>query len=52
MTVAELIAKVEAVDRSGIGRAAARVLGGVPTLAAIGDLRQLEDFDALRARLH
>jgi hypothetical protein len=51
MSVAETIAKVEEVDRAGIARAAARVLTGMPVVAAIGDLKHLEDFDILRARL-
>ncbi len=52
MTVAEIIAHVEEVDRAGIARAAARVLTGAPTIAALGDLSQLEDFQALRARFN
>ena len=51
LTVAEIIAKVEDVDRTGIARAAGRVLSGPPTIAAIGDLGPLEDFDRIRARL-
>jgi len=51
MSVAEIIAHVEAVDRAGITRAAQRVLTGKPTVAAIGELHTLEDFDAIRARL-
>ena len=52
MSVAEIIAHVEEVDRAGIARAAARVLTGAPTIAALGDLSQLEDFQALRARFN
>jgi predicted Zn-dependent peptidase len=51
-SVQEVIAKVEEVDRAGIARAAGRVLCSGPTVAAIGDLSRLEDFDQLRARLH
>ncbi|TAL00718.1 MAG: insulinase family protein [Rhodospirillaceae bacterium] len=51
MSVAEIIGQVEAVDRAGISRAAARVLTGAPTVAAIGNLGNLEEFDAIRARL-
>jgi predicted Zn-dependent peptidase len=51
MSVAEIIAKVEEVDRAGISRAAERVLTGAPTVAAIGALDHLEDFDRIRARL-
>ena len=50
-SVAEIIAKVEEIDRAGIARAAARVLSGQPTVAAMGDLTRLEDFGQLRARL-
>ncbi len=50
-SVAEIIAKVEDIDRAGISRAAARVLNSAPTVAAMGDLSKLEDFDKLRARL-
>jgi len=51
MPVAEVIANVDAVDHSGIARAAERVLTGTPTVAAMGDLDHLEDFDSIRARL-
>jgi predicted Zn-dependent peptidase len=51
LSTAEIIAEVEAVDRAGISRAATRVLTGAPTVAAIGDLDNLEDFNAIRARL-
>lgn len=51
LTTAEIISEVEAVDRGGISRAAERVLSGPPTVAAIGDLKSVEDFNAIRARL-
>jgi predicted Zn-dependent peptidase len=51
LSTKEIIDHVESVDRNGIARAAARVLTGMPTVAAIGQLNKLEDFDAIRARL-
>jgi predicted Zn-dependent peptidase len=51
LSTAEVITEVEAVDISGISRAASRVLAGAPSVAAIGDLGNLEDFNAIRARL-
>jgi predicted Zn-dependent peptidase len=51
LSVAEIIAKVEAVNRAGIARAAERVLTGAPTLAAMGKLDRLEDFEKIRTRL-
>ena len=51
MSVAEIIAKVEDVDRAGIARAASRVLTGTPTVAALGDLRHLEESQRIRDRL-
>jgi len=51
LSVAEIIGQVEAVNRAGIARAAARVLTSAPTLAAIGDLGTLEDYGAFSARL-
>jgi len=51
LSTAEIIGEVEAVDMAGIARAAERVLTGAPTVAAIGELQNLEEFDAIRARL-
>jgi predicted Zn-dependent peptidase len=51
LSTSEIIGEVDAVDRAGISRAAARVLTGAPSMAAIGELDTLEDFDAIRARL-
>ena len=52
LSVAEIIAKVEEVDRAGISRAAGRGLDrGHPTVAAIGDQRASTVSNQLRARL-
>jgi len=47
----ELIAKVDAVTTADIRRVARRILtGGQPTVAALGPLGRLEDFDLLARR--
>ena len=51
MSTPELMAKVEAVDAAGINRAAARVFTTAPTFAALGNLKTLEDFAVIKARL-
>jgi predicted Zn-dependent peptidase len=48
---AEIVRHIEAVDEAAIGRIVARWHGATPTLAALGPLGRLEDFDRLRARL-
>jgi predicted Zn-dependent peptidase len=48
---AEIVRHIEAVDEAAIGRVVARWHGAMPTLAALGPLGRLEDFDRLRARL-
>ena len=52
LDTAEIIAKVESVDAAGIKRAAGRVFGTAPTFAALGNLKTLEDFSAIKARLN
>jgi predicted Zn-dependent peptidase len=47
----ELIAKIEAVDRAALARAARLVLEAPPTIAALGPIGQLENFDGIAARL-
>jgi predicted Zn-dependent peptidase len=51
LSTAETIARVEEVTGEGITRVAARVFASAPTLAALGPLKRLESFDAIRARL-
>jgi hypothetical protein len=48
---ADIVRRVDAVDDAAIGRLVARWRGATPTLAALGPLGRLEDFDRLRARL-
>ncbi len=52
MSTEEIIAKVEDVDAAGITRTAERIFGSAPTLAALGELKTLEKFDAIKARLN
>jgi predicted Zn-dependent peptidase len=47
----EMIAKIEAVDAAAVRAAAASVLSGTPTVAALGNLGKVEDFDSIRGRL-
>jgi predicted Zn-dependent peptidase len=47
----EIVARIEAVDDSAIRRIVARWRTGPPTLAALGPLGRLEDFDGVRKRL-
>ncbi len=48
---ADIVRHIEAVDDAAIARVVARWRGATPTLAALGPLGQLEDFDRLRTRL-
>ncbi len=48
---ADLVRRVEAVDNAAIGRVVAGWRAAPPTLAALGPVGQLEDFERLRARL-
>jgi len=48
---ADLVRRVEAVDNAAIGRVVAGWRAAPPTLAALGRVGQLEDFERLRARL-
>jgi hypothetical protein len=51
MPVPELIAKIDAVDEKAVIKAAKRVFASVPTLAAIGPLAHVEDYESVRRRL-
>ena len=51
-TTAELVAKIEAVDRASVARLAARLLSGTPSLAAVGPLDRLEPLERIAERLH
>jgi predicted Zn-dependent peptidase len=48
---ADIVRHVEAVDEAAITRVVARWRGATPTLAALGPLGRLEDFESLRGRL-
>ncbi|HEX3861700.1 MAG TPA: pitrilysin family protein [Stellaceae bacterium] len=48
---ADMVARIEAVDAEAIGRVVAKWRTAPPTLAALGPIGQLEDFERLRARL-
>ncbi len=48
---AETVGRIEAVDAGAIRRAAGRVLSGRPTLAALGQIKRLENFDQIAGRL-
>ena len=46
----EVIARVEAVDRSAVRRVAGRILAGKPALAALGPVAALADYDKVAAQ--
>jgi predicted Zn-dependent peptidase len=48
---AEMVQRIEAVDNDAIGRVVARWHSAPPTLAALGPVDELEDFERVRARL-
>jgi len=49
-TIEEMAAKVEAVDKSAVEAGLARLLGGTPTVAAVGPVNNLEPYDSIAAR--
>jgi predicted Zn-dependent peptidase len=51
LPVEEIVARVEAVEPADVGRAARRIFGTPPTLAAVGPLHRLESLDAIDRRL-
>ncbi len=48
---ADMVRRIEAVDDAAIGGVVSRWRSGPPTLAALGPVGRLEDFERLRARL-
>ena len=48
---ADIVRRIDAVDDAAIGRVVAGWRSGPPTLAALGPVGQLEDFERLAARL-
>ena len=51
LTTAEMIDRVEAVDRTAVERVAQRLLAHRPSLAAVGPLSRLEPFERICRRL-
>ena len=51
LPVAEVVARIEAVDQSAVRRVIARLLKSRPTLAALGPLQGLEAMDNIARRL-
>jgi len=51
LPVAEVVAKVEAITAEDCARVARRLFAGIPTIAAIGPLSKVEDYDKIAARL-
>jgi predicted Zn-dependent peptidase len=51
LTTEELVAKIDAVDRADVARVARRLFTGTPTLAALGQVNDLEAYDRIAARL-
>jgi len=48
---AEVVAKIQAVDRQAVARVARGLLAAPPTVAALGQVGQLESYDRIAARL-
>jgi predicted Zn-dependent peptidase len=51
LSVAELIAHIDAVDQEALMRVARRIFAGRPTVAAMGPLRRLETLDEIASRI-
>ncbi|MDO8606679.1 MAG: pitrilysin family protein [Phaeospirillum sp.] len=51
LPVSEVVAKVEAITAEDCARVARRLFAGAPTVAAIGPLAKVEDYDRIAARL-
>ena len=49
--VAETVAKIEAVDRAAVERVSRRIFSRRPTLAALGPIEGVQDYEAVRALL-
>jgi predicted Zn-dependent peptidase len=47
----EMVRRIEAVDRQAAARAARRIFAEPPTLAALGPIGRVEDYESVRARL-
>ena len=51
LTTEEQVERIEAVDRSAICTVAERIFSGPPTIAAVGPVNQIMDYDRLVATL-
>lgn len=51
LTTEEVVERLEAVDAAAVRAAAATVLTSTPTLAVLGTLEKVEDFESVRRRL-
>ena len=49
--VDEIAARIDSVSAEDIRRVAARLLSSPPTIAALGPVARLEDYDSVKARL-
>jgi predicted Zn-dependent peptidase len=49
-TIEEMTTKVEAVDKVAVEAVLARLLAGIPTVAAVGPVDNLEPYEAIAAR--
>ena len=52
LTTEESVAKIEAVDEAAIQNVAKRIFSTEPTLAALGPIGNVEDFDKVKSRLN
>jgi len=50
VSVEEIVSKIEAVDEAAVRRVAARILSSRPTVAAVGPVGRLEDYDTIAGR--
>jgi predicted Zn-dependent peptidase len=51
LPLAEIVGQIDAVDVAAVSRVAARIVGGAPTLAAIGPVDRVEALASVRRRL-
>ena len=51
LTTEEVIERIEEVNASGIAAAARRIFSGRPTMASLGNFNNLENIEAIHARL-
>ena len=51
LTIDEVVEKIEAVDGDAVIRVAKRIFAATPTLAALGPIGGVENFDKVKARL-